>query len=89
VKCSHFEDSVDVIKGSCWKAQVNYEISGFQCGEMMQCQHNGDVQKCLDELISLNDQGILWKDHITVNILQTSLRERKKRSKPVQTKGLR
>jgi hypothetical protein len=38
----------------------------------MECEFGGDAQKCLDNLVRINNRNILWKDYATIRIRKTN-----------------
>jgi hypothetical protein len=38
----------------------------------MKCEFGGDTQKCLDNLVAINNLNILWKDYATIRTRKTN-----------------
>jgi hypothetical protein len=66
--CKHLETEDQDLKGQCWASPVWYDMNGSGCVEFMDCPFNGDTQRCLDYLIRANEEGILWKRNIVMQI---------------------
>jgi hypothetical protein len=68
--CRHFETKDKKFIDRCWAAAVHYDMNGSVVVEFMTCPHQGNIQKCLDELLQVNEYGIIWKQHIADTILR-------------------
>lgn len=51
---------------------IDYDPDGDPHDITMACEFNGDVQRCLSNLIELNGQNILWKAYALIRVKQTN-----------------
>lgn len=63
-KCRNLQMSGNEIDRGCRAAVVIGVLAGTteEIGDFRKCPYDGDVQRCLDDLIELNEQGTLWQE---------------------------
>lgn len=63
-KCKNLSTNGDELDQGCQEAPTFGVLVGTdeEVVDFRKCPFDGDVQKCLDNLIELNGQGILWQN---------------------------
>jgi hypothetical protein len=63
-KCKNLQMRENEIDRGCQAAEVIGILEGTteEIFDLRKCPYDGDTQRCLDDLIELNEQGILWQE---------------------------